>query len=58
MPDEPRSFSDAKEIHLDGEEEVRFWTEQLDASAEEIAEAVGKVGPNRTAVELYLGVAR
>lgn len=55
-PQEPRSFAAEKEIRLEDPEETRFWTEHLNASAEEIAAAIDKVGANRTAVELYLGV--
>jgi hypothetical protein len=55
-PEEPRAFADLKEVRMDDPEVARYWAEHLRATPEEIAEAVGKVGCNRTAVELYLGV--
>ena len=55
-PDEPRTFAEAKEVGLDDPDEARFWSDHLEASPEEIAEAIKKVGCNRTAVELFLGV--
>ena len=54
-PEEPRSFDGPGHINLDDPEEVRYWAERLEATPEEIAEAVERVGPNRTAVGLYLG---
>lgn len=54
-PEETRAFAEAKEIQLEDEDAVRYWAERLRATPDEIAEAVGKVGRNRTAVEIYLG---
>jgi hypothetical protein len=54
-PEEPRSFEEAKAIDLADAEAVRFWLERLNVTEEELAEAVEKVGSNRTAVEIFLG---
>ncbi|WP_334162363.1 DUF3606 domain-containing protein [Phenylobacterium sp.] len=54
-PHEPRSFEGPGDINLDDPDEVNYWAERLEATPEELAEAVQKVGPNRTAVGLYLG---
>ncbi|HEY8618137.1 DUF3606 domain-containing protein [Phenylobacterium sp.] len=54
-PNEERSFDGPGDIDLGDAEEVRYWAERLEASPEELADAVEKVGPNRTAVGLYLG---
>jgi hypothetical protein len=54
-PDEQRSFEDSREINLDDQEALRFWAERMEATPEELAEAVHKVGANRTAVGIYLG---
>ena len=54
-PHEQRSFDGPGDINLEDPEEVRYWAERLEATPEELAEAVQKVGTNRTAVGLYLG---
>jgi len=54
-PQEERSFDGPGQINLDDPDEVRYWAERLEATPEELAEAVEKVGANRTAVGLYLG---
>jgi hypothetical protein len=54
-PQEPRSFEGPGDIDLGNPDEVRYWADRLEATPEEIAEAVEKVGANRTAVGLYLG---
>ena len=56
-PQETRSFADMKEVSLESPEERAYWAEHLEAQPEEIADAVAKVGTNKTAVELFLGVA-
>ena len=35
--------------------QVRYWADRLKATPEEICEAVGTVGPNCTAVAIWLG---
>lgn len=54
-PQEHRSFDGPGDINLEDPDEVSYWAERLEATPEELAEAVEKVGPNRTAVGLYLG---
>lgn len=51
---EARSFEDCRTIDVDDREAVRFWSERLGVSAEEIVEVVRQVGPNTTAVALKL----
>jgi hypothetical protein len=54
-PEEQRAFNGPGHIDLDDPDDVRYWSERLEATPEELHEAVQKVGPNRTAVGLYLG---
>ncbi len=56
-PEEARTFEGPGQIDLDDPEEVRYWTERLEATREELEDAIRRVGPNRTAVGLYLGEA-
>lgn len=57
-PDEPRHIEpDDHEIDLGNAEHVRYWTEKLDATPQELNEAVEAVGPNKTAVAIWLGSA-
>jgi hypothetical protein len=53
-PDEVRSFDSPALIDVADEAQLRAVAEQLDASPEDVAEAVERVGPNLTAVELWL----
>lgn len=43
-PQEERSFEDRREIDLGDAEAVHFWCERLEATPEELAEGVEKVG--------------
>lgn len=52
--DEPRSFEAARTIDTGDQQAMRFWSERLGVTQEEIAEAVKEVGPNSTAVALKL----
>ncbi len=57
-PDETRHIEpDDHEIDLKDEGQVRYWAEKLDATADELNQAVEAVGPNRTAVAIWLGSA-
>lgn len=52
--DEPRSFEAPRTIDVSDQQAMRFWSQKLGVTTEEIAEAVKEVGPNSTAVELKL----
>lgn len=56
-PEEAKAFDGPGHINLEDPDEVQYWTDRLEATYEELAEAVAKVGANRTAVGLYLGQA-
>lgn len=47
-------FEASRTIDLNDLEQVRYWAKRFNASPEEVAEAVDKVGPNTTAVALQL----
>lgn len=42
-------------IDLHDERQVAYWSERLEATREELRQAVREVGPNRTAVAIWLG---
>lgn len=54
-PDEPRTFEAPPLIDVMDEGQLAYWSERLDATADELREAVREVGPNRTAVAIWLG---
>jgi hypothetical protein len=62
MPEETKSFDPA---NADGHEEIdprdhhqlQYWAGRLGATPEELMEAVQTVGPNSTAVAIWLGSA-
>lgn len=54
-PEEPRAVEPAPLIDLMDETQVAYWSERLDASIEELRQAIRQVGPNRTAVAIWLG---
>jgi len=53
MADNPsaRGQQDRSRINVNQEHEVRYWTEKLGISADELRKAVGEVGPMADAVE-------
>jgi hypothetical protein len=51
---ERRSFEACRVIDVTDENAMRFWSERLGASEQEIAEVIRLVGPNSTAVALKL----
>ena len=54
-PDEDRSFEPPAMIDLQDDGQVTYWAERLQATPDEINEAVQNVGPHRTAVAIWLG---
>ena len=56
MPDNPdiRGGADRQRINVDQEHEVRYWTENLGVSADELRRAVQQVGPMANAVRQHL----
>lgn len=54
-PDEPKNFDPHEPIDLADEAKVKQVTEALDATHEELAEAIEKVGPQPVAVAIFLG---
>ena len=52
--DDPRMFEDCRTIDIHDRRCLRFWSERLGVSEDEIAEVVRQVGPNSTAVALKL----
>ncbi|MDP3175778.1 MAG: DUF3606 domain-containing protein [Phenylobacterium sp.] len=54
-PAEPRSFETQPLIDRQDALQVDYWCKRLEVSAEDIDEAVRAVGPNRTAVAIWLG---
>jgi hypothetical protein len=56
--DPPRSFEDSRVIDASDEAAVRFWSERLGVTEDEILEAIRLVGPNSTAVALKLEAPR
>lgn len=58
-PDEPRHFDDHdRELDLSDGDQVKAWADRYAVEEAAIREACAAVGPNRTAVELWLGEAR
>jgi hypothetical protein len=55
MCHEPRSFDPHEPIDLADEVRVQDLTEALDATPQELTEAVEKVGPQPVAGAIYLG---
>lgn len=51
---ETRSFEDCRTIDITDRRCLKFWSERLGVSEDEIAEVVREVGPNSTAVALKL----
>jgi hypothetical protein len=56
-PDEPRSFADSRLINIEDESQVLALAERYEVAPDELVEAVAQVGPNLTAVEIWLGCA-
>lgn len=54
-PEEARAFEPPPLIDLKDHTQVAYWSERLDATFEELRQAVREVGPNRTAVAIWLG---
>lgn len=54
-PDEPKNFDPHEPIDLADEAQVKQVTEALDATEEELADAVDKVGTGPVAVAIFLG---
>lgn len=54
---EPRNCEPPPLIDLRDARQVAYWSERLDATCDELREAVREVGPNRTAVAIWLGCA-
>ena len=56
MPDNPniRGDGDRQRINVDQEHEVRYWSQKLGVTAEELRTAVRDVGPMAAAVEQRL----
>ena len=52
--DEPQTFEESRTIDISDRRCLRFWSERLGVSEDEIAEVVREVGPNTTAVALKL----
>jgi hypothetical protein len=57
MPDNPdiRGDGDRQRINVDQEHEVRYWSQKLGVTPEELRTAVKDVGPMAAAVEQRLG---
>ena len=56
MPDNPsiRGAGDRQRINVDQDYEVKYWSQKLGVSAEELRAAVKQVGPTASAVERHL----
>jgi hypothetical protein len=54
-PGQDRSFEPPLVIDLTDPNQVDYWADRLQATPDEITEAVESVGPNRTAVAIWLG---
>jgi len=54
-PKEPRIFDAQPLIDLRDKLQVDYWSQRLEVTPAEINEAVRTVGPNRTAVAIWLG---
>lgn len=51
---QPRHVMDRKLISLEQEHEIRYWTQALGVTREQLREAIGKVGHSATRVREYL----
>jgi hypothetical protein len=54
-PDEPSTFDPHEPIDLSSAVKVAEMSEKLDATPQELAEAIEKVGPQPVAVAIFLG---
>lgn len=56
MADNPniRAPGDRQRINVNQDHEVRYWTQKLGVTADELRKAVGDVGPMADAVEQHL----
>jgi hypothetical protein len=54
-PKEPRTFDAQPLIDLQDKPQVHYWSRRLEVTPAEITDAVRAVGPNRTAVAIWLG---
>ncbi|MDD3838072.1 MAG: DUF3606 domain-containing protein [Phenylobacterium sp.] len=54
-PDEPRAFEPPPLIDPKDHAQLTYWSERLDATVDELKQAIRQVGPNRTAVAIWLG---
>ena len=54
-PEEPRAFEPPPLIDVKDHAQAAYWSERLDATLDELHEAIQEVGPNRTAVAIWLG---
>jgi hypothetical protein len=54
-PEAPRTFEPPPLIDLKDDGQLAYWSQRLDATIDELRQAVGEVGPNRTAVAIWLG---
>ena len=54
-PDEPKNFDPHEPIDLADAAQVKQVARALDATHEELAEAIEKVGPQPVAVAIFLG---
>lgn len=54
-PEDPRTFEPPPLIDLKDATQAAYWSERLDATLEELRQAIREVGPNRTAVAIWLG---
>lgn len=54
-PEELRTFEPPPLIDLKDDHQVAYWSERLEATIEELRQAIHEVGPNRTAVAIWLG---
>ena len=54
-PDEPKNFDPHEPIDLDDKAQVELLSKALEATEDELADAVAKVGPKPVAVAIFLG---
>lgn len=57
MSDDNRNSGspDRDRINVDGDYEVRYWTEALEVTPDQLRDAVAAVGPTAEAVRRHLG---
>lgn len=53
--EEPHRTEPPPLIDLRDEGQVAYWSQRLEASLEDLRDAVREVGPHRTAVAIWLG---